>query len=67
MPEEVVRNTSFSGGTIEKNRCALGTKQVASSNPACVRYIIYPMFIEPKITRAPSEFTGYIRLDKKLC
>ena len=28
----------------------LGTEQVANSSPGCVRYISYPMFIEPMIT-----------------
>ena len=36
------------------------------SIPGGVGYISYPMFIEPKITRVPSGFSGYIWLDTKI-
>ena len=46
-------------------RLPLGTEQVVSSIPGSVGYI-YPMFIEPTITRVPSGFSGYIWLDTKI-
>ena len=37
-----------------------------SSISGSVRYISYPMFIEPTITRVPSGFSGYIWLNTKI-
>ena len=62
------------GKALEKKWClslflkagrALGTERVVSSIPGSVGYI-YPMFIEPTIIWAPSEFSGYIWLDTKI-
>ena len=37
-----------------------------SSIPGSVRYISYPMFIEPMITLVPLRFSGYIWLNTKI-
>ena len=51
---------------VESACTTLATELVVSSIPGSVRYISYPMFIEPRITRVPSGFSGYIWLDIKI-
>ena len=41
-------------------------KDVMSSIPSSVKYISYPMFIEPTDTWVPLGFSGYIRVDTKI-
>ena len=43
----------------------VGTEQVLSLIPGSVKYVSYPMFIEPTITWIPSGFSGYMWLDTK--